>query len=119
MLPQEGGGKQGLDIKALCSITHERVCNSGLLVVTATVNGFVKPLTILIDPEESSNYSFRQSLKGSHTNAEALGAQDIKVISVRLETGTCVTVPNIDIYLSVKFWHLSSVKGCLVLDLDT
>ena len=40
-------------------------------------------------------------------------------ITVRLATGTCVTVPEIAINLGVNFFDFNSVERCLGIDLDT
>ena len=76
----------------------------GLLVVLATVKGFKKPWSILIDSGASSNYVRRRSFEGSQTYVEALKAHDDDRITVRLATGVRVTVPKVP---------------CLVLDLDS
>ena len=64
----------------------------GLLVAQATAKGFEKPWSILIDSGASSNYARRQSLKGNKHYVEALKAHESDMITVRLATGTRVTV---------------------------
>ena len=95
----------------------ENVCKQGLLVVTATVKGFVKPWTILIDSGASGNYVRRSSLVGSQLYAETLQAQESDTLTVRLATGTRVTVPKVRVNLGIKFMEFDSIKRCLVLDL--
>ena len=99
-------------------VNTENVCKPGLLVVSATVKGFEKPWTILIDSGASGNYARRSSLQGSQLYAEALQARGSDVITVRLATGVCVTVPKVTANLGVKFLDFDSVERCLVLDLD-
>ena len=53
--PLGGRGEQGL-APDLVGKTTKREYNPGLLVVLATVKGFEKPWSILIDSEASSNY---------------------------------------------------------------
>ncbi|GMG17192.1 unnamed protein product [Phytophthora fragariaefolia] len=50
--------------------------------------------------------------------AEALKARNLDIVTVRLATGTRVTVPKVPVDLSVKFLDFDSVERCLVLDLD-
>ena len=64
------------------------------MVASATVKGFEKPWSILIDSGASGNYARRRSLEGSQHYAEALKAHAVDVITVRLMTGTRVTVPK-------------------------
>jgi hypothetical protein len=69
----QGGGRQGLAPKsAVLSNNTERVCKPGLLVVEATVKGFTKPWTILIDSGASGNYARHSTMEGSQQYAEAL-----------------------------------------------
>ena len=65
------------------------------------------------------NYARRQSLKGRQRYAEALKAHEGNVVTVRLATGTRVTVPNVPLNLGVKFSDFDSIERCLVLDLDS
>ena len=85
----------------------------------ATVKGFEKPWSILIDSGASSNYVRRRSLEGNQQYAEALKAQDGDSITVRLATGARVTVPKVPLNLGLKFLDFNSVERCLVLDLDS
>ncbi|GMF23864.1 unnamed protein product [Phytophthora fragariaefolia] len=118
VVPHGGGGQQGLAPKrALLSIT-QRVCKPGLLVVQATVKGFEKPWTILVDSGASGNYARRSTMEGSQLYAEALNARNRDIVTVRLATGTRVTVPKVPVDLGVKFLDFDSVERCLVLDLD-
>ena len=91
----------------------------GLLIATAIVKGFVKPWSILIDSGASCNYARRLSLENSQQYVEALKAHVSDTITVRLATGTCVTVPEVPLNLNVKFLDFDSVERCLVLDLDS
>ena len=99
--------------------TTERDYKPGLLVAKATVKGFIKPRSILIDSGASGNYVRRSSLVGSQQYAEALSAKGGKTITVRLATGIQVTVPKVPVSLGIKFMDFDSVKLCLVLDLDS
>ncbi|GMF15551.1 unnamed protein product [Phytophthora fragariaefolia] len=113
-----GGGQQGLAPKRAVLSNTERICKPGLLVVQATVKGFEKPWTILIDQGASGNYYGRRStMEGSQLYAEALRARDDKV-TVRLATGTSVTVPKVPVDLGVTSLDFDSVERCFVLDLD-
>ncbi|KAG3063319.1 hypothetical protein PI125_g24367 [Phytophthora idaei] len=95
------------------------VCKPGLLVVQANVKGFEKPWRVLIDSGASGNYARRSTLDGSKRYAEALAVRTRDTISVRLATGTLVTVSKVSVDLGVKFLNLDSVERCLVLDLDS
>ena len=97
----------------------ECVYKRGLLVAQASVKGFDKPWSILIDSGASGNYVRRRSLEGSQQYAEALKAQKGDTITVRLATGACVTVPKVPVNLGVKFGDFDSRERCLVLDLDS
>ena len=97
----------------------ERVCKQGLLVVQATVKGFNKPWSILIDSGASGNYVRRSTILKSQLYAEALKARQGDEITVRLATGTKVTTPKVQVDLGLKFLDFNSVERCLVLDLDT
>uniref|UniRef100_H3GPY2 Integrase catalytic domain-containing protein n=1 Tax=Phytophthora ramorum TaxID=164328 RepID=H3GPY2_PHYRM len=116
--PQQGG-QQGLAPKSTVLFNTERVCKPGLLVVEATVMGFDKPWTILIDSGASGNYARRSTMGGSRQYAEALVARTSDMTTVRLATGTRVTVPKVAVNLGVKFLDFDSVERCLVLDLDS
>ena len=91
----------------------------GLLVATTTVKGFVKPWSILIDSGASCNYARHLSLEDSQQHVEALKAHVSDTITVRLATGTCVTVPEVPLNFDVNFLDFDSVEHCLVLDLDS
>ncbi|GMF59805.1 unnamed protein product [Phytophthora fragariaefolia] len=116
--PHGDGGQQGLAPKRAVLSNTERVCKPGLLVVQATVKGFGKPWTILVDSGASGNYARRSTMEGSQLYAEALKARTRDIVTVRLATGTRVTVPNVPVDLGVKFLDFDSVERCLVLDLD-
>ena len=72
--------------------TTERDYKSGLLVTKATVKGFERPWSILINSGASGNYVRRSFLVGSQQYAEALSAKERETITVRLATGTRVTI---------------------------
>ena len=91
----------------------------GLLVAQATVKGFDKPWSSLLDSGASCNYARRLSLEGSQQYVEALIAHDGVTITVRLATGTRVTVPKVPLNLGIKFLDFDSMERCLVLDLDS
>ncbi|GMF39296.1 unnamed protein product [Phytophthora fragariaefolia] len=116
--PHGGGGQQGLAPKRAVLSNTERVCKPGLLVVQATVKGFEKPWTILVDSGASGNYARRFTMEGSQLYAEALKARNRDIVTVRLATGTRVTVPKVPVDLGVKFLDFDSVEPCLGLDLD-
>ncbi|KAG3110997.1 hypothetical protein PI125_g9520 [Phytophthora idaei] len=65
--------------------------------------GFEKPWRVLIDSGASGNYARRSTLEGSQPYAEALEVQTRDTISVRLPTGTLVTVSKVVVDLGVKF----------------
>ncbi|KAL4144483.1 hypothetical protein PRNP1_013614 [Phytophthora ramorum] len=113
------GGQQGYAPKSTVLFHTERVCKPGLLIVEATVKGFDKPWTILIDSGASGNYARRSTMEGSRQYAEALVARTSDIITVRLATGTRVTVPKVPVNLGVKFLDFDSVERCLVLDLNS
>ncbi|GMF46723.1 unnamed protein product [Phytophthora fragariaefolia] len=96
----------------------QRVCKPGLLVVQATVKGFEKPWTNLVDSGASGNYARRSTMEGSQLYAEALKTRNRDIVTVRLATGTRVTVPKVPVDLCVKFLDFDSVERCLGLDLD-
>ena len=96
-----------------------RGCKPGLLVDEATVKGFSKPWSILIDSGASCNYARRRSLEGNQQYAEALTAHKGDSITVRLATGSRVTVPKVPLNLGIKFLDFDSIERCLVLDLDS
>ncbi|KAG2786591.1 hypothetical protein PC129_g21423 [Phytophthora cactorum] len=101
-------------------VSYEKsVCKSGLLVVQANVKSFEKTRRVLIDSRASGNYARRSTLEGSQRYAEALEVQTRVTISVRLATGTLVTVSKVSVDLGVKFLDFDSVERCLVLDLDS
>ncbi|POM81140.1 LOW QUALITY PROTEIN: Hypothetical protein PHPALM_929 [Phytophthora palmivora] len=95
------------------------VCKPGLLVVEATVKGFEKPWIVLIDSGASGNYVRRSTMEGSQLYAEALRVRPSDVVTVRLATGTRVTVPKVALDLGVKFLDFDSRERCLALDLDS
>ena len=66
----------------------------GLLVAQATVKGFDKPWSILIDSGASFNYARRLSLEGSQQYVEALIAHEGDTITVRLATGLVSLFPK-------------------------
>ena len=101
VMPQGGRGKQGPAPKDSARVGMESDRKHGLLVVSATVKGFGKPWSILIDSGASGNYVRRRSLEGSQQYADALAAQKGDKVTVRLVTGTCVTVPKVPVNLEV------------------
>ena len=68
-----------------------------LLVAKATVKGFDKPWSILIDS------GVRCFLEGELRYVEALKAHKDDTITVRLATGTLVTAPKVPANLGVTF----------------
>ena len=88
----------------------ERGYTAGLLVAEAKLKGFEKPWSILIDSGSSCNYARRHSLEGSQLNAEALTAHEGDSITVRLATGSRVTVPKVPLNLGIKFLDFDSIE---------
>ena len=62
--PLGGRGEQGLAPSGVVNVATESGCKPGLLVVTATVKGFEKPWSIMIDSGASNNYVRRRSIEG-------------------------------------------------------
>ena len=87
-------------------VTTECGYKPGLLVAEATVKGFDKPWSILIDSGASNNYVRRRSLEGSQQYAEALKAHEGDFITVRLATGSRVTVPKVPLNLGLQIFGL-------------
>lgn len=90
-----------------------------LLVASATIKGFEKPWSILIDSGASGNCVRRRSLEGSQQHAEALKVHEGDSVTVRLATSARVTVPKVPLNLGVTVFDFNSVERCLVLDLDS
>ncbi|CEG39996.1 uncharacterized protein PHALS_10219 [Plasmopara halstedii] len=57
-------------------------------------------------------------MEGSQLHAEALKARLSDIVTVRLATGTRVTVPMDPVDLGVKFLDFNGVERCLVLDFN-
>ncbi|KAG2827931.1 hypothetical protein PC114_g9596 [Phytophthora cactorum] len=114
-----GRGQQDPAPKRAGLSYEKSVCKPGLLVVQANVKGFEKPWRVLIDSGASGNYARRTTLEGSQQYTEALKVQTRDTISVRLVTGTLVTVSKVSVDLGVKFLDFDSVERCLVLYLDS
>ncbi|KAG2760895.1 hypothetical protein PC116_g23120 [Phytophthora cactorum] len=115
-----GGRGQHDPAPKRAGLSYEKsVCKPGLLVVQSNVKGFEKPWRVLIDSGELGNYARRSTLEGSQQYAEALEVQTRDTISVRLATGTLVTVSKVSVNLGVKFLDFDSVERCLVLDLNS
>ena len=96
-----------------------REYEAGLLVAKATVKGFYKPWSILIDSGVSGNDVRRCSLEEDPRYVGALKAHTGDTIIVRFATGTLVTAPKVSVNLGVKFLDFDSIERCLVLDLDS
>ncbi|KAE9342678.1 hypothetical protein PR003_g9339 [Phytophthora rubi] len=97
----------------------DRKCKPDLLIVHATVKGFEKQWTILIDSGASGNFVRRSTVDGSQQYAVTLQERSRDVVTVRLAMGTRVTVPKVSLDLGVKFLDFASTERCLVLDLDS
>ena len=120
MIPQGGEGEQSLSSQSSVLYIMERGCTSGSFVVTATVNGFVSPWSILIDPKHRTTMLVVAPWKGVSRMRRRWKHTIVRLsITVCLATGTCVTVPEIVINLGVNFLDFNSVERCLVIDLDT
>ena len=74
-----------------------------MLVAKATVKGYDKSWSILIDSGASGNYVRRCSLEGNPRYVEALETHEGDTITVRLATGTLVTAPKVPANLGVTF----------------
>ncbi|ETO72896.1 hypothetical protein F444_11123 [Phytophthora nicotianae P1976] len=109
--PGNGNSQAGLSCE-------KNVHKPGFLAVQANVKGFAKPWRVLIDSGASGNYAHRSTLEGSQLYAVALEVRTRDEISVRLATGTLVTVSKVSVDLNVKFLDFDSVERCLVLELD-
>ncbi|ETI29890.1 hypothetical protein F443_22989 [Phytophthora nicotianae P1569] len=114
-----GGWRERDSAPQRAKLSNSRVeCKPGLLVVQANVKGFDKPWSVLIDSGASGSYVCRSTVDGYHQYVEALREPRRDKISVRLATGTLVTVSKVSIDLNMKFLDFDSVERCLVLDLD-
>ena len=111
VLPRGGRGTQGIAPRNFVEINTKCESKPGLLVASATVKGFDKPWSILIDSGASGNYVRRRSLEGSQQFAEALKAYEGDVITVRSATGVRVTVPKVPVNLGLKFLDIDSVDA--------
>ncbi|KAG3183539.1 hypothetical protein PC128_g14099 [Phytophthora cactorum] len=101
-------------------LSYEKiVCKPGLLVVQANVKGYAKPWRVLIDSGASGKYARRSTQEESQRYAVALEVQTRDTISVRLATGSLVTVSKVSMDLGVKFLDFDSVERCLIFDLDS
>ena len=112
-----GRVKQGL--APLSSVPASTECGykPGLLVAEAKVEGFDKHWSILIDSGASCNCARRRFLEGSQRYADTLKTHEGDSITVRLATGSCVTVNKVPLNLGVKFFYFDVIERCLVLDL--
>ncbi|POM73641.1 LOW QUALITY PROTEIN: Hypothetical protein PHPALM_9496 [Phytophthora palmivora] len=115
-MPQGGRGQQGLAPERSIISQKNRLCKPGLLVVHATVKGFEKPWIVVID---SGRRAIMSGVPLWKRYAEALEAHTRDIDTVRLATGTRVTVPKVPLDLGVKFLDFDSTERCLVLDLDS
>ena len=75
--------------------TTGREYKAGLLVSSATVKGFDKPWSTLIDSGVSGDYVGRCPLEGNPRYVEALEAVKGDTTTVRIATGTVVTTPKL------------------------
>ena len=105
--------KQGLASLSSLPAKTERGYNPGLLVAEATVKGFEKQCSILMDLGASCNYARRRSHEESQRYAEALKSHEGDSCTVRLATGIRVTVPKVPLKLGVKFWTLIAFNAVL------
>ena len=98
------------DVYACAAVAHgahlaprKEAGSGGLLVVTATVKGFGRPLRVLIDSGASTYYARKQTMAENAELFQAAYAASREDISVRLATGVVVTAKRIFVDLSVKF----------------
>ena len=82
----------------------------GLLFAKATVKGFDKLWSILIDFCASSSYVRRCSLEGNLRYVEALEAHKGDMFTIRLKTGTLLTAPKVPVSLGLKFFDFDSIE---------
>lgn len=82
----------------------------GLLVAQATVKGFDNPWSVFIYSEATCKYARRLSLEGSQQFVEALRAHEGDTITVRLATGTRVTVSKVPLNLGMMFLDFDSME---------
>jgi hypothetical protein len=90
----------------------------GLLVVTATVKGFGRPLRVLIDSGASTYYARKETIAENASLFQAASEAARDTISVRLATGVVVTTKRIVVDLRVKFEDFDFTEKFTVLDMD-
>ncbi|POM76095.1 LOW QUALITY PROTEIN: Hypothetical protein PHPALM_6708 [Phytophthora palmivora] len=114
-----GARHGGLALESMRGI-ETRKSSGGLLVVHASVRGYVNPFRILIDSGASTNFSRRQTVtQNGDKYVDALRESEGRGQgSVRLADGTVVNVPGVRIDLVVKFEDFDSTESFLVLDMD-
>ena len=88
------------------------------MVTKASVKGFKKVWSILIDSSASVNYVRRFFHEGDQLYADAPQAQKDDTATARISTGTLVTVHKVFVNLGVNFFIILTVVRCSVLDLD-
>ncbi|POM65840.1 Pol protein [Phytophthora palmivora] len=97
--------------------------SSGMLVIHASVWGYGDPFRILIDSGTSTNFARRQTVarngdKYADALRESKGRGQVSVVSVRLADVTVVNVPEVRMYLAVKFEDFDRTEAFLALDMD-
>jgi hypothetical protein len=93
---------------------------SNLVVITACVQGYEEPMTILIDSGASYNFATKASVvRISILYAKALeDSKSNSSVSVRLATGSIVSIRKVLLPLAVKCDDVNSVEPFIVLDMD-
>ncbi|GMF40017.1 unnamed protein product [Phytophthora fragariaefolia] len=96
------------------------IARSNLVVVTASVKGYLEPMPVLIDSGASFNFATKASVaRNNALYASALDTSKSNTnVSVRLATGSIVSTRKVTIRLSVKFDDFNSVEPFIVLDMD-
>ncbi|POM62564.1 hypothetical protein PHPALM_28267 [Phytophthora palmivora] len=97
-----------------------RKISGGLLVISASVQGYGDPFRVLIDSGASTNFAQSQTVaQNGDKYSDALREGDDRgQVSVRLADGTVVNVPGVRMDLAVKFEDFDSTESFLVLDMD-
>ncbi|GMF16581.1 unnamed protein product [Phytophthora fragariaefolia] len=93
---------------------------SNLVVVTASVKGYLEPMPVLIGSGASFNFATKASVaRNSALYASALKASHGNTdVSIRLATGPIVPTRKVVLPLNVKFDDFNSVKPFVVVHMD-
>ena len=119
LLSLRGRVTPGLALQSSVPVSTQRGYKPGLLVAEVKVKGCEKQWSILIDSGAACNYSRGRCIEGSQKYAEAPKAHEGDSINVRLDTGSCVTMPKVPLNWGVKVLDFDSTERHLVLHLDS